>query len=203
MVVLGRNIIRSGLSLILAFAALAGIYVLLGATLVAAAQVLVYIGAISVLILFADHAHPDQGRTGRAWCSTTRPGRPAGGHRRRSACCSSSSVRHRLAAGDGRAHRPERAMLVAKLAVQRLRASPSRSSSLLLLAAVDRRRLPRAPRRRSRSDDLPAPATRRSGEAMSHSLEAYLVLSAHPVRHRHLRLPRPAQRHRDADVASS
>jgi NADH:ubiquinone oxidoreductase subunit 6 (subunit J) len=35
------------------FAALAGIYVIVGAPLVAAAQVLVYIGAISVLILFA------------------------------------------------------------------------------------------------------------------------------------------------------
>jgi NADH-quinone oxidoreductase subunit J len=53
LVVLGRNIIRSGLWMILSFAALAGIYVLLGAPLVAGAQVLVYIGAISVLILFA------------------------------------------------------------------------------------------------------------------------------------------------------
>jgi NADH-quinone oxidoreductase subunit J len=53
MVVLGRNVIRSGLWLILSFAGLAGIYALLGATLVAAAQVLIYIGAISVLILFA------------------------------------------------------------------------------------------------------------------------------------------------------
>ena len=35
------------------FAALAGLYALMGATLVAAAQVLVYLGAISVLILFA------------------------------------------------------------------------------------------------------------------------------------------------------
>jgi NADH-quinone oxidoreductase subunit J len=52
-VVLGRNIIRSGLAMILSFASLAGIYVLLGAPLVAAAQVLIYIGAISVLILFA------------------------------------------------------------------------------------------------------------------------------------------------------
>ncbi|MBA2488371.1 MAG: NADH-quinone oxidoreductase subunit J family protein [Candidatus Limnocylindrales bacterium] len=53
MVVLGRDIIRSGLFMVLSFAALAGIYVLLGAPLVAAAQVLIYIGAISVLILFA------------------------------------------------------------------------------------------------------------------------------------------------------
>jgi NADH:ubiquinone oxidoreductase subunit 6 (subunit J) len=53
MVVLGRNIIRSGLFMVLSFLGLAGIYALMGATLVAAAQVLVYIGAISVLILFA------------------------------------------------------------------------------------------------------------------------------------------------------
>ena len=52
-VVLGRDIVRSGLSMILCFAALAGIYVLAGAVIVAAAQVLIYIGAISVLILFA------------------------------------------------------------------------------------------------------------------------------------------------------
>lgn len=53
LVVLGRDIIRSGLWMIFSFAALAGIYVLLGAALVGAAQVLVYIGAISVLVLFA------------------------------------------------------------------------------------------------------------------------------------------------------
>ena len=52
-VVLGRDIIRSGLFMVAAFAALAGLYALMGATLVAAAQVLVYLGAISVLILFA------------------------------------------------------------------------------------------------------------------------------------------------------
>ena len=52
-VVLNRDIIRSGLAMIVAFAALAGIYVLLDAPLIAAAQVLVYIGAISVLVLFA------------------------------------------------------------------------------------------------------------------------------------------------------
>jgi len=52
-VVLGRDIIRNGLMLILALGALAGIYVMLGAAILAGAQVLVYIGAISVLILFA------------------------------------------------------------------------------------------------------------------------------------------------------
>lgn len=53
MTVLGRNIIHSGLWMMVAFAALAGLYVLLQAPLVAAAQVLIYIGAISVLVLFA------------------------------------------------------------------------------------------------------------------------------------------------------
>jgi len=52
-VVIGRDIVRSGLAMMLAFAALAGIYVLAGAVIVAAAQVLIYIGAISILILFA------------------------------------------------------------------------------------------------------------------------------------------------------
>jgi NADH:ubiquinone oxidoreductase subunit 6 (subunit J) len=53
LVVIGRDIIRSGLAMMVSFGALAGIYVLLNAPLVAAAQVLVYIGAISVLVLFA------------------------------------------------------------------------------------------------------------------------------------------------------
>ena len=53
MVVLGRNIIRSGLWMIACFATLAGLYALLGTGIVAGAQVLVYIGAISVLVLFA------------------------------------------------------------------------------------------------------------------------------------------------------
>ena len=52
-VVLGRDIIRNGLLLILTLGAIAGIYVMLGAAILAGAQVLVYIGAISVLILFA------------------------------------------------------------------------------------------------------------------------------------------------------
>jgi NADH:ubiquinone oxidoreductase subunit 6 (subunit J) len=53
LVVTMRDIIRCGLAMIVCFGALAGIYVLLGATLIAATQVIVYIGAISVLILFA------------------------------------------------------------------------------------------------------------------------------------------------------
>jgi NADH:ubiquinone oxidoreductase subunit 6 (subunit J) len=53
LVVTLRDIIRCGLAMMACFAALAGIYVIAGAPLVAAAQVLVYIGAISVLVLFA------------------------------------------------------------------------------------------------------------------------------------------------------
>ncbi len=53
LVVTMRDIIRCGLAMIVCFGALAGIYVLIGAPLLAAAQVIIYIGAISVLILFA------------------------------------------------------------------------------------------------------------------------------------------------------
>ena len=52
-VVTMRDIIRCGLAMMVSFGALAGIYVMAGAPLVGAAQVLVYIGAISVLVLFA------------------------------------------------------------------------------------------------------------------------------------------------------
>ena len=53
LVVLGRDIIRSALWLILSFAALAGVYGLLGSAFLAISQVLTYVGAIAVLILFA------------------------------------------------------------------------------------------------------------------------------------------------------
>ena len=53
LVVLMRDIIRCGLAMIICFASLAGLYVFAGSPVVAAAQVLVYIGAISVLVLFA------------------------------------------------------------------------------------------------------------------------------------------------------
>ncbi len=53
LVVTLRDIIRSGLAMIVCFGSLAGLYVLLGSPILAAAQVLVYIGAISVLVLFA------------------------------------------------------------------------------------------------------------------------------------------------------
>ncbi len=48
-----RNIMHAALALIVCFFGVAGIYVLLEAGFVAVVQVLVYIGAIAVLILFA------------------------------------------------------------------------------------------------------------------------------------------------------
>src|ERR1700690_1814183 len=53
LVVTMRDIIRCGLAMIASFASLAGMYVMLGNPLIAATQVLVYIGAISILVLFA------------------------------------------------------------------------------------------------------------------------------------------------------
>ncbi|MBA7506769.1 NADH-quinone oxidoreductase subunit J [subsurface metagenome] len=52
-VVLLRDIFRAALSLILCFLTVAGIYVTLGADFLAAVQVLIYVGAISVLIILA------------------------------------------------------------------------------------------------------------------------------------------------------
>jgi len=52
-VVLLRNIFRAALSLVLCFLMVAGIYVTLSADFLAAVQVLVYVGAISVLIILA------------------------------------------------------------------------------------------------------------------------------------------------------
>jgi len=52
-VVTARNVFASGLFLVLSFMGVAGIYVLLEAPFLAAAQVLIYAGAVAVLILFA------------------------------------------------------------------------------------------------------------------------------------------------------
>ena len=53
MVALSRNIIYSAFSLLGTFAGVAGLYVFLGADFVAAVQVLIYVGGILILILFA------------------------------------------------------------------------------------------------------------------------------------------------------
>jgi NADH:ubiquinone oxidoreductase subunit 6 (subunit J) len=48
-----RNIIHCAVAMMICFGSLAGMYALLGAPIIAAGQVLIYLGAISVLILFA------------------------------------------------------------------------------------------------------------------------------------------------------
>ena len=48
-----RNVFRAALCLVLCFLAVAGIYVTLSADFLAAVQVLIYVGAISVLIILA------------------------------------------------------------------------------------------------------------------------------------------------------
>ncbi len=53
MVAFSRNIIYSAFSLLGTFAGVAGIYVFLGADFVAGVQVLIYVGGILVLVLFA------------------------------------------------------------------------------------------------------------------------------------------------------
>ena len=52
-VVLLRDVFRAALSLVLCFLTVAGIYITLSADFLAAVQVLIYVGAISVLIILA------------------------------------------------------------------------------------------------------------------------------------------------------
>ena len=52
-VILLKNVFRAALSLILCFLTVAGIYITLSADFLAAIQILVYVGAISVLIILA------------------------------------------------------------------------------------------------------------------------------------------------------
>ncbi len=53
LVVLGRNIVHSAVALIFSFCGVAGIYVLLDAEFLGAVQVLIYVGGITILLLFA------------------------------------------------------------------------------------------------------------------------------------------------------
>src|SRR5881409_1747996 len=52
-VVLARNVVHSALFLILALIAVAGIFILLSAEFLAIVQVLIYGGAVTILVLFA------------------------------------------------------------------------------------------------------------------------------------------------------
>jgi len=62
MVVAVRNLIHAVVFLILSFLGIAGLYVTLSADFVAVTQVLIYAGAVSVLILFAIMLTPRAGR---------------------------------------------------------------------------------------------------------------------------------------------
>lgn len=67
-----RNIVHSALALIIVFAMAAGIYVLLNAEFIAIIQVLIYVGAVTILILFAlmlTHigSQPRTNPTNRQW----------------------------------------------------------------------------------------------------------------------------------------
>ena len=52
-VVVQKNVFRAALSLVLCLAAIAGIFITLSADFLAASQILIYVGAISVLIILA------------------------------------------------------------------------------------------------------------------------------------------------------
>jgi NADH:ubiquinone oxidoreductase subunit 6 (subunit J) len=52
-VVLGKNIVRAAVALIFSFCGIAALFVLLDADFLAAVQVLIYVGGITILLLFA------------------------------------------------------------------------------------------------------------------------------------------------------
>ena len=53
LVVTARDVVRAALSLVATLVSVAGVYVLLNAQFIGIVQILVYVGAIGVLILFA------------------------------------------------------------------------------------------------------------------------------------------------------
>ncbi len=72
MVVGLRNIVHSAIALVLVFAMAAGIYVLLNAEFIAIVQILIYAGAVTILILFAlmltrISGLPDTNPTNKLW----------------------------------------------------------------------------------------------------------------------------------------
>src|SRR5436853_2284339 len=72
MVVGLRNIVHSAIALVLLFAMAAGIYVLLNAEFIAIVQILIYAGAVTILILFSlmltrIHGQPNTNPTNKLW----------------------------------------------------------------------------------------------------------------------------------------
>ena len=61
-VMVSRNLLHAVLFLILTFVGVAGFFVLLSADFIAMAQVIIYVGAIAVLVLFAVLLTPRAGR---------------------------------------------------------------------------------------------------------------------------------------------
>ena len=57
-----RNLIHSVVLLIVSFAGVAGLYITLSADFIAVVQILIYIGAIAILIIFAIVLTPRAGR---------------------------------------------------------------------------------------------------------------------------------------------
>lgn len=71
-----RNLVHSVLALTLAFAGLAVVYLQLGAQFVGLAQILVYVGAVAILIVFAilltrDAAATPQSIVGNSWIGSS------------------------------------------------------------------------------------------------------------------------------------
>ena len=66
MLIVVRNLMHAVLFLILSFVGVAGLYVTLSADFIAVAQVLIYAGAISVLMIFAVMLTPRSGRDNAA-----------------------------------------------------------------------------------------------------------------------------------------
>lgn len=72
LVVTLRNIVHSALALVVVFATASGIYILLNAEFIAIVQILIYAGAVTILILFALMLTPITGQritnpTNRQW----------------------------------------------------------------------------------------------------------------------------------------
>ena len=178
-----RDIIRCGLAMIVCFLALAGLYVTLGAPMVAAAQVIVYIGAISVLILFAIMLTQDKAAPSRLVFQTQAA--PA------AVAAIILAVLVAVAAyGTDWGAVGELVGVatddIAHLLFEQVRPGV-RGGQRAAARRGDRRRVPRQAR-----------AGRLMG--LADQLNTYLTLSGIAVRDRHVRVPRPPERDLDAHV---
>jgi NADH:ubiquinone oxidoreductase subunit 6 (subunit J) len=65
-----RSVVRSAFALMATFTGIAGLFILLGADFLAMAQILIYVGGILALILFAVMLTPDLGERARILTAT-------------------------------------------------------------------------------------------------------------------------------------